>query len=134
MVANHTTQATRWHCARCQVAARSRTGRARMERQECKGIVVAPLVSAVPDSPGTWARPLGHLLLRTGNVFWCDICGRYADKRCGKLLEICPCNDDKGKSSLSRLRRGLHPTKDFKLTGEACKVTTKAWREWAATH
>ena len=56
-----------------------------------------------------------HSLRRTGNIVWCDVCGRHAAIRLGVgLLRVCRGEATGGyPTRIARLKAGLHP-----MTGE----------------
>ena len=65
-----------------------------------------------PITPGGLVRPNWHLLMHSGQVVWCDMCGAHsAGLRVVGLGQVCmrkPANKF-ASTVLRRLREGRHP-------------------------
>ena len=76
-----------------------------------------PVAKGAMVSPGDAARQgtvrfgPGHILYRSGPMFWCGICGAYAELRLKSLKQPCTGGAGKGPRAgqLARLRNGMHP-------------------------
>jgi len=66
----------------------------------------------------------GHVLLRTGTLVWCKVCGCYSEMRLRGLLVECKGLAGRGrrKTHLSRLLAGRHPSTKALLPGRALPV------------
>jgi len=71
----------------------------------------------------------GHVLMVTGQIIWCSVCGRYqTSKRTCKLREVCPKQpENRSHYRLKRLQQGRHPTTGEPLGEIAQRLTLARW-------
>ena len=69
----------------------------------------------------------GHILMTTGPIVWCFLCGTYqSEKRTCRLREHCPKEPEhRSHYRLKRLKEGKHPTNGFPM-GETTQRLTLA--------
>ena len=62
----------------------------------------------------------GHVLMTTGSIIWCSLCGRYSEVRTHRLKDHCEKEPKYGAYyRLKRLREGRHPTIGRTIDGKA---------------
>ena len=70
----------------------------------------SPCVPLIADEGEGNARIHGsHAILVTGPLYWCRVCGKYADIRSRGLARPCGPPSKWGRQCMSFLARGLHP-------------------------
>ena len=71
----------------------------------------------------------GHVLMVTGRIIWCSVCGRYqTSKRTCRLREQCPKQpENRSHYRLKRLQQGRHPATGEPLGEIAQRLTLAKW-------
>ena len=71
----------------------------------------------------------GHVLMVTGRIIWCSVCGRYqTSKRTCRLREQCPKQpENRSHYRLKRLQKGRHPATGEPLGEIAQRLTLARW-------
>ncbi len=108
----------RWTCRVCR---KSSTNHGPFAAQRCGGSAAARWAAreAVCTAAGRLDGPR-HSRWLTGSVIWCARCGAYADDHAVGLAAPCkgpPPSSGGRRTSLSRLRRGIHPKSNLPLEG-----------------
>ena len=96
----------------------------RLVRQRCSADVAGPGAGTVSR-----AGAYGHVMMRSGTILWCRLCGRYSTLRGGRVavgLEAeCPLVPPRSQKSLYRLLKGRHPVSGVVLESVAVRLTTR---------
>jgi hypothetical protein len=71
----------------------------------------------------------GHVLMVTGRIIWCSVCGRYqTSKRTCRLRELCPKQpENRSHYRLKRLQKGRRPATGEPLGEIAQRLTLARW-------
>ena len=71
----------------------------------------------------------GHVLMVTGRIIWCAVCGRYqTSKLTCRLREQCPKQpENRSHYRLKRLQTGRHPATGEPLVDTARRLTLAGW-------
>ena len=116
-----------WRCARCQKWTSTEAGARRLRDRECPGTVVHGLLRGEQQT-GPAATINGHHMMRSGRIFWCNRCGRFAEFRCRGLRQQCPGRKEgRRPTSLHRLLSGKHPLTGFGIAGQPTRISSQDW-------
>ena len=108
-----------------QVARRRLTGKQRAPF----GMFDKPQVESQDAEPIQPEAADGHVLMVTGPIVWCSVCGRYqTSKRTCRLREQCPKEPEhRSHYRLKRLQKGRHPATGKPLGEIAQRLTLARW-------
>ena len=90
---------------------------------------VEPRVESMEADPILPEDADGHMLMVTGRIIWCSVCGRYqTSKRTCRLREQCPKQpENRSHYRLKRLQQGRHPATGEPLGEIAQRLTLARW-------
>ena len=111
-----------WRCQICKAWSRNKL---KLTRVRCEGS--KHVRWEVNGRPAGETSVRQHLLLKTGSVVWCTVCGSFAENKAVRLLSACGGPPIRALGSggrvaqLARLKSGLHPVTRVRL-GETTEL------------
>ena len=125
-----------WECLRCGRKAATAKLRNAAQKEVCKGGVALLLAQdVVPPGESTPANFHGHTIFTSGPIYWCDLCGAYAQVRAKRLAQTCLRHPSTPgmENNRAQLRKGLHPVRRREYLGPPLPLRGQAWAEFLAT-